>query len=315
MLPAAADTAPLDLTVGRRTYRVLDRLAIGSVSTVYRCLIPNEGKPGSRPTEGLFKVARDPRTNGLIANEAASLRRLHAADAAGRFTPFLPAVEESFGVGGGGDLPNQTRQANVLRLHPDVHSPDDLYTLADVRRHYTNGLEPRHVAWVWRRLLSVLGFIHTHGVAHAAVLPQHVLVDPRDHKLILIDWCCAANDSGGATAGAATGAPVRIIAGDYLPWYRREAATRQPPTAALDVALAARTMIDLLGGDPVKADFPPAVDPALQRHFRRCLGPPSSPSAARPDAWKLLDDFDKLIDALWGPRKFHVLDMPARGRA
>jgi hypothetical protein len=70
-------------------------------------------------------------------------------------------------------------------------------------------------------------------------------------------------------------------------------------------------MIELLGGDAMEETFPPAVDPAIERHLRRCLGAATS---QRPDAWKLLDDFDRLIETLWGPRKFRVLTMPARMR-
>jgi hypothetical protein len=71
-------------------------------------------------------------------------------------------------------------------------------------------------------------------------------------------------------------------------------------------------MIELLGGDPLGEEFPEAVDPAIQRHFQRCLG---SATGKRPDAWKLLEDFDRLIETLWGPRKFRELPMPPKVRA
>jgi len=29
-------------------------------------------------------------------------------------------------------------------------------------------------------------------------------------------------------------------------------------------------------------------------------------------AWKLLDDFDRLIDAMWGPRRFKKMSMPPK---
>jgi hypothetical protein len=86
----------------------------------------------------------------------------------------------------------------------------------------------------------------------------------------------------------------------------------------LDVALGVRCMVFLLGGDPVRAEFPPGTEPALVRYFRRCLGLASdgsldAPSPVASDAWKLLEDFDKVIEALWGPRRFQVLAMPPKG--
>jgi hypothetical protein len=215
-------------------------------------------------------------------------------------------VEASFGVGGDseGGSAGTPRQANVLWLHPDIRSIDELYTLAEVRAAYPDGLDGRDVAWVWRRLLSVLGFVHAQGVVHAAVLPMHVLIEPRGHKLVLIDWCCAVDDA------VRRPRPPAILTGGYVPWFKREGGTRHPATPALDIAFAARCMLDLLGGDPLEATFPASVEPALQRYFQRCLG--ESP-ATQAGAWKLLDDFDRLIELLWGPRTFRPLVMPPKG--
>jgi serine/threonine protein kinase len=197
----------------------------------------------------------------------------------------------------------------VLKLDDDIRSPaDELYTLEDVRAAHPAGLDARDVAWIWRRLLSVLGFAHTQGVIHGQILPMHVLIEPREHKLVLVDWCAAVPQAPPRAKG------LSIISSGHRAWYRREIALTDPPSPALDIALAARCMIELLGGDPIDETFPPSVDPAIQRHFQRCLG---SASGKRPDAPKLLEDFDRLIEALWGPRKFRVLEMPPkqRGRA
>jgi hypothetical protein len=293
---AARDTAPLTIPLpGGRTLRVLDRLAIGSVCTLYRCRIPR----GKRETQGLFKIAREPTSNHRVLNEAQTLRRLHSLDPTANYTPFLPALEESLAVG---DPSTATpRQANILRLHDDIASPDELYTLVDVRHHYPRGVDPKDVAWIWRRLLAVLGFAHDAGVVHAAVLPMHVLIEPREHKLVLVDWCWAAVPSDPTK-------PIDLLPGGYAPWYKRHAAATRPPVPALDLALAARCMIELLGGDPLRAHFPPALDPALQRYFQRCLAP------GVPGAWQLLNDFDRLIELLWGPRTFRAFHLPPKTR-
>src|SRR5437763_1088428 len=72
VIEAAADTSPLEITVGSNTYRILDRIAVGSISSIYRCRF----MAGGREVEGVFKIARDAKTNSLIANEADVLRRL-----------------------------------------------------------------------------------------------------------------------------------------------------------------------------------------------------------------------------------------------
>jgi hypothetical protein len=301
----AGDSSALEVVVEGATYRVMDRIAVGSVCTIYRCRFAAETKEPAE-VEGVFKIARAAQSSALVANEAAILRQLHRADPQGRFTRFLPQVQASMALSD--DPQSQARQANVLRLHEEIRSPDALYSLADVRNAYPSGVDARHVAWIWRRLLSVLGFAHTHGVVHTAVLPMHVLLEPVGHKLVLVDWCCAAQ--------IADRRPVTVISAGHSEWYGRSA-LRQPPTPMLDVALGARSMIDLLGGDPVRAEFPAGAEPALVRYFRRCLGlvsdgPTDAASPIASDAWKLLEDFDTLIEALWGPRRFQVLTMPPR---
>ncbi len=287
-----ADARPMDVAVNGRSYRVLDRVGVGSRCVVYRCLVA-----GHPPAEGTFKLARDPVSNPAVAREAEALRRLHAADPAGQFTPFVPAVVDSFGyVGADTERP---RHANVLRLHPDVRSPaDDLYTLAEVRAAHPGGLDARDMAWVWRRLLTVLGFAHANGVAHGAVLPPHVLVDPADHKLVLISWCAAALPDRPAD-GAVPAVPAA-----YRPWV----VTERYATPAGDVRLAARTMAELVGGDAAADVFPPAVDPAVARHLARAA------AAGHANAWQLRAEFDHLIEALWGPRQFRPLTMPPKRR-
>ena len=297
---SAADTSPLQVTVGKRTYHVLDRVAIGSICNLYRCTFDHEG----RQIESIFKIARDARTNDLVLNEADLLRQLHTADTDGKIGPFLPTVHDSLRYGETGSGAARQRHANVMRFHPEIRSPaDELYSLAEVREAYPRGLDARDMAWIWRRLIAVIGFAHSCQVVHGAVLPPHVLVEPREHKLILIDWCCATHRPH------RDGQPLNIINGGYVNWYKREGAARRAPTPSLDVSMAARCMIDLVGGNAESAQFPESFDPALQRYFSRCLG---SSLDVKTDVPKLLADFDQLIEVLWGPRQFRPLTMPEK---
>src|SRR5687767_9390530 len=132
---AALDTEPLEIPVGRRKYKVMDRIAIGSICTLYRCRFDSE----SKHREGVLKIARDARANDLVLNEADILRRLHAADEKNRYGPFLPAIEDSIAFADDPGTP--ARQANILRMHPAIASPNELYSLAQVKAHYPAGLD------------------------------------------------------------------------------------------------------------------------------------------------------------------------------
>lgn len=292
---AAADSSPLELHAGGQTFQALDRIAVGSFTTLYRC----RSTAHPKAPEMILKVARDARTNPLLVNEAQVLRNLRERDTRGEFAPFLPKIEASF------ELPESpARRANVLRMDEAIRSSDDLYTLAEVRAHYSQGLDARDMAWIWRRLLSVLGFVHSQRIVHGAVLPMHVLIEPNEHKLLLIDWCGATSAAGRTDDRQAT-----VFAGGYHDWYKAQHALRGAPSPGVDVGLGARSMIELLGGDPIHATFPASIDAGIQRHLMRCV---RSGSSACQDAWKLLEDFDRLIEVLWGPRVFRKLEMPPR---
>ena len=293
---AAADTAPLPLRVDGRTYHVGARLEIGSVATTYLCDYP---EPATSVTRlGTLKVARESANNPLLLQEARALQ--HLAQVSAEIAPFIPHRIDAFDYVTPGEPP---RRANLLGFDPAIASPDELYTLEELRSAYPAGLHPRDMAWIWRRLLTVLGLAHTAGVVHGAVFPMHVLVEPADHKLVLIDWC-------GARLSSDPAAIETRLAGSYFAWTSRDGSPLRPAPAT-DIALAARCMLLLLGGDGTPASLPAGIDASIVRHLDRCTRPlDSSPAIAR----QLLTQFDVLIEALWGPRTFRPLTLPAKRR-
>jgi hypothetical protein len=291
---AGSDTRPIELRHNNRTYRVTDRLAIGSFATLYLCDLP----VNSGTAVGVVKIARDARSNAALQNEARILRELFTAADIALSQPFLPRLVDSFPYSAASA--EAARQANVLAYHAEIDLPDDLYSLHEVRAAYPAGLDARDVAWIWRRLLSVLSFCHANALFHSAVLPEHVLIEPKAHKLVLIDWCFATSTKSRATLSASTAA--------LRHWFERDGVAR-PSSPALDISLAARSMVFLLAGDPILREYPSGVDVAVRRHFDRCIDLPNqSPVSAR----QLLAEFDKLIEALWGPRQFRILTLPPR---
>ncbi|MEU8141243.1 molecular chaperone DnaJ [Nonomuraea sp. NPDC048901] len=155
-----------DFNRGRQVgpYRIGPPLHRGGTAVLY----PADG-------DALLKLPRDPADNHLLVREAAALTRL-ASDADPRFLPYVPRLVAKFRHKAG----RAVRQANVLSRAPGGFVP---------LTRIGTGLDPRDVAWIWRRLLVATGLAHRAGVTHGAVLPRHVLVHPLDHGLVLVDWC------------------------------------------------------------------------------------------------------------------------------
>src|SRR5262249_19682565 len=151
----------------------------------------------------------------------------------------------------------------------------------------------KHMVWMLSRLLSVLGYAHSKGIIHGNIDPSHLMIRPSDHNLFLIDWSYAAVN------------PFRT--GDGFKVWREhysapEVAERKRPIPASDLYAVGKCMIFILGGDVRNNSLPAQVDEKIQRliiYFVR-----ESPLQRAQDAWEMYTFLRKLMEELWGPRKF-----------
>jgi len=244
-----------------------------------------------RTTQVTLKIVRDPRDNDLAQNEARILRHLQGGKAARKLSAYIPALIDSFLYEEAGS----TRQANVLARS------EGWYSLVEVHQAYPGGIDPKDMAWMWRRLLVVLGFAHINQVIHGAVMPVNIRILPEQHGLMLENWSQAACDPEGS------GERITAVDPAYEAWYPAEILQKEVPVPGTDIYLAARCMIYLLGGDPVDHWIPKVVPGSIRTFLKTCTYPGKR---SRPqDAWGLKEEFDELLDRLWGERKFHPFIM------
>lgn len=232
--------------------------------------------------QDLLKIVRDPADNDLMRREVIALGQLYsrADPAMAAYFPRLMRAQRQKDPRSG-----IQRQASLLGRLTGFHS------LAEVRSAFPAGLDPRDAGWMWRRLLVAAGAAHRAGVIHGAILPEHVLIHPGDHGLVLVDWCYSVP----APAG-----PLRAVVRRYLDWYPPELLTDRTAGPDLDIWLATRCMTELIG----------ARLPARMASFARgCLL--ASPRRRPRDAWALLAELDDLLERLYGPRTFRPFAMPA----
>jgi hypothetical protein len=248
-------------------YLILDEITKGEVSTLYRAI-----KGGK-----LFalKVA-NPGREGMIAKEASVLTTL-LDDCDPRLVPYLPEFHET--------LVHDDQWVNVFTYL------EDFYSLKQVLARYPGGIGAKDMAWMFRRLLVVLGFAYDQQFVHGAIVPDHVMIHPEMHGLVLVDWCYSTMDD--------LDSAHRSL--EYEDWY--------PPKSdghALDLNLAARTMLYVTAGDPVRSTIPPHM-PREFRPFFNALTMPAARPVSHP--WEVQRHFDDLLERLFGPRKFRPFSM------
>lgn len=247
--------------------------------------------------EWVVKVARVAAHNDLILNETKMLEALHDEDFKGyeTFRRYLPVLSESLSITEKGTR----RLANVLSFDRDFVS------VRQILDAYETGVHPRVAAFIVRRAMEALSFAHAHGIVHAAVVPDNILVLPdepgkkKGHAGKLIDWCYATNFEKSGR--------LKAVIPRYRDWYPPEVFDKGVATGAVDTYMVAKLYHALLYGEAGEGN-PGKLGATLMGPFKLCLSP--DPKKRYQDINKLYDDFNHLLQRIYGPRSYIEFYMP-----
>ena len=199
---------------------------------------------------------------------------------------YIPSLIESFPV-----KDKIQKRVNVFAYQPGF------YTLEQVRAKFPRGMDSKHLAWIFKRLLTGIGFAHQRGFVHGSVLPCHIQINAENHGLQLIGWGQSVKIGEKITSGPAK----------YMGWFPQEVKKKKAVSSSTDIFLVAQCMVYLAGGDPEKNADSPTMRPEIARFVRSCL---MEGSSMRPeDAWGLYDEFNDILQTTFDTSKFHHLDM------
>ena len=252
-------------------FRVQELIGLGDLTSIYYT------ECNGQPSVLKWDIKGD--NEAAILNEAGAIHAMWDSPNI-RFRPYVPELLGSFN--------HEGSAGNVLNFL------EDFVSLAYIKEYaYPDGIDIRDAAWMYRRLLVALGFAHNAGVIHGAVLPEHILIHPEKHGLVLIDWCYS----------------TRLHRQGLERWvekrrdfYAPEAlwAGKKPPVAMreTDIYMATKSIEYLLDGN---------VPQTFKNFFTYTK---TSSVLLRPgDAWTVKEDFDKVLDREY-ERKFRPFVLP-----
>jgi hypothetical protein len=287
--------APLAIMqTARGSYEFLRLQETGDLCDIYAVAATLKG---GEEYSALGKVAHMAADNDLLRAEALAIGRLRSSSGDPKRFAFIPELLDTFMYS---EVGKPRRATNIIaRL-------GGFYSLEQVQAAYPGGITSLDMAWMWRRALAALGYAHGLGIIHGAVVPRHIMIHPEQHGFVLVGWLYASITDNGAHP------PIKAIVEQYRAWYPEEVLAKRPPNPATDIAMAARAMVAVLGGDPLTGSLPEATIPKpIRAYLQGCLAPKQT---MRPDdALGLLEEFDELLERLgtpYYPRRFHSFTMP-----
>jgi hypothetical protein len=151
-------------------------------------------------------------------------------------------------------------------------------------------LDQRHVAWLLSRMLELTAWLHQAGYCHAGINPESIFVVPKTHGIICVSFYHLAKMKQ----------PLASISGRYLDWYPPLIFKEKKAISYLDLALAQRTAIYVLGdrsGNGIK----------LKRTCNERLI--DFLIAPHHEAYSTYDEYRKLVRTIFGKPKFHHLNI------
>ncbi len=279
---------PAWLSLGESHWAIHQMIGQGDSSDVYT------GQRARWPTElVVVKTLRDEKEVDLLENEWRSIQTLLGSQVRGAdtFSALMPQPVTHGKITDGQFL---GRQASIFRWQSGFR-----HTLADVIKTYPQGIPPRASIWVWRRILESLSFIHSSGMVHGAVLPQHLLVQDNEHGIRLIGFGYSGRKGDRLPATVQEKQDLYPGAGKFKPVL----------TPQMDLCMSARCLSVVLGGDPSAEALPAAVPAPLASIIKRvaCLDPDGKPGE---DAWALREELGQLAKDVFGPSQFIPIIMP-----
>lgn len=276
------------------TYSNVVALAAGDISDVYvaDCVLD------AKPRRAVIKISRDQRDSDLVETEARILKQLHGVDNKDKafFLRYLPRLVETTRI----QVGTVHRQANVFTYR------DGFIPIVDLIKAFPRGLDPRDVAWIWRRSLEVLTWVHDLGIIHGAILPPHILVNLSNHGGMLIDWSYALDLKKNPAAH------VSAISPAFKHYYPPEVFRKDRATPALDLYMLTRCMVALHVGSSaevaLETGIPDSMPVPIRRFIEACLIPnPARRHTSATDAYR---EYDAILKRLYGPPTFRDLKLP-----
>lgn len=203
-------------------YELHSLIAKGTVCEVYKGI-------SSRGENVCIKVPIDRADNVLLTNEAEILKRIEHKS--------MPILIDNF-------YDDNAKAINVLN---NIEGID----LVSLKEKFPDGVPIQHVSWILDRLLSVVGYLHYANIIHGFIEPSNIIINPKNHNAILIDYSFAIADANTEDE------KYKYFVEHYS---APEILQKAKPHPRTDIYSLGKVALFLLGGNIETGEFPSTMD-------------------------------------------------------
>jgi len=241
-----------------------------------------------KSTDGhILKIARTHKDNDLLETEAKVFKAISDHPNSDYVSKLIGKFVESFKIK---NASMEKVVVNVIEFEEDDITIEKLVEL--------NGgkpFDPRHIIWIWKRILSAIGGLHEAGYVHGALVPSNVMVTPYNHGCRIIDFCYAVKPN----------ACLIVADSQYPDFYPPEIASDNHTKEVgfdFDIYMSGKLMIYLLGGNVATDEMPDYVPNRMKNLILSAVI--KNKFTRYKDAWEFYDIVSSLGKDLYGKPKF-----------
>lgn len=260
-------------------------LGEGLISSIHRATVT--GADSKR--QFFVKIAKHPKDNDLLEREYRNLMILFRREADPTIEQFcsiqrkyVPKPEGMYYVTGSGGT--QRRFLLLSTVAGEAYTLDNLLKMPK----FKHGIVRQNMYWIYRRLLMTLVFSHSKKIIHGAVTPNHVLVFPKEHGLVLLDW---------STSTWQDKEHIPVVDPDWKSFYPPETFLKKKTEPNVDLYLATQTMLHC------SLDLPKKIDNILQKCITK--EPENRPEEVLP----FYETFERVMIETDGPKKYFEMEI------
>lgn len=255
------------------TYTLTDLINEDALANIYKAELGTKSF--------VCKVYRNPATKDFALAEANNLKAIYESPVKDlAVIQHVTKLHDSFQL-------NTKQYVNVFTQYGTG------YTVEQVRNKYKNGLELKHAAWMFNRMLGSLLAVHQAGFVNNGLTPDSFLIYPKNHNGLLTNFSYS-----GKLGSKLTGYNPK-----WKAFYAPELLEKHPTSFGADIYMAAKCFLYLCGDLKTnKVNAPNSV----QNFINYCLlGMKTRPQ----DAFEVHNDFHAILKNIFGEPKFVEFSM------